>query len=354
MSSSTDKAYDFFIAHEGKSFVLQDLCVVTGWKPSTARTYIAKKWKDFLQKTESGEYVVDGFVKISKEGFIARQSQITQQTPQFAGKAFTIMQIGHAELDKLYDTCIFQVLKDCQLESNRVDRDNGGGLLKHEIIKFIESADIIVADLTNERPNCYLEIGYVMGVGKYSNLILTAREDHYPSSPNYNKNGPKIHFDLTGYEIIFWDPKNLEKFKDDLQIKVKRRLTTVRQTKGIETPIDIEPKELLPANVQLYKNNYEKVSDARNLVLRDGAVSAQALELFWKARDEARLHLDDKIAKYTEVLLLKANRAFALKQGLEGVPIGKKRNAIVNEVYGIIRELAKETPHKEYRPFTTV
>ena len=36
---------------------------------------------------------------------------------------------------------------------------------------------MIVADITNERPNCYLEVGYAMGLGKKANLILTARED---------------------------------------------------------------------------------------------------------------------------------------------------------------------------------
>lgn len=43
-----------------------------------------------------------------------------------------------------------------------MDRHNEGDLLKCEIVQFIERSQIIVADVTNERPNCYLETGYAM------------------------------------------------------------------------------------------------------------------------------------------------------------------------------------------------
>jgi hypothetical protein len=32
-----------------------------------------------------------------------------------------------------------------------------------------------VADLPSERPNCYLEVGYALGVGKFTNLVLTEK-----------------------------------------------------------------------------------------------------------------------------------------------------------------------------------
>src|SRR3990172_80000 len=109
---------------------------------------------------------------------------------------FIIMQIGNADLGRVCATCIVPAIEACGMSAKRVDKHNQGGLLKSEIIKFIESAEIIVAELTNARPNCYLEIGYAMGIDKFRNLILTAREDHNPESANYNKGGPKIHFDL--------------------------------------------------------------------------------------------------------------------------------------------------------------
>lgn len=135
------------------------------------------------------------------------------------------MQIGNADLDKVCEAAILPALRACRLDPKRVDKHNSGGLLKSEIIGFINSSDIIVADLTNERPNCYLEVGYAMGVDRYSRLILTAREDHREDSPNRQPGGPKIHFDLAGYDILFWDPAHLADFGAELERRVKRRLS---------------------------------------------------------------------------------------------------------------------------------
>src|SRR4030042_2766425 len=142
-------------------------------------------------------------------------------------QAFIIMQIGNLDLDNICKDVFVPVLKACGLDPKRVDKHNEGRLLKSEIVNFIESSDIIIADLTNERPNCYLEIGYAMGLDKFRNLILTAREDHYHDSLNYKKEGPKIHFDLSGYDILFWEPDKLREFKKELERRIKRRMVTL-------------------------------------------------------------------------------------------------------------------------------
>ena len=155
------------------------------------------------------------------------------------GQAFIIMQIGNKELDEVCRDIMVPALKMFNLDPKRVDKHNKGGLLKSEIIEFIKNADIIVADLTNERPNCYLEVGYAMGKDKYSNLILTAREDHNPDSPNYVKNGSKVHFDLAGYDILWWEKANLGTFKKELEKRIKRRLTAISPTvKTVDSPLD--------------------------------------------------------------------------------------------------------------------
>src|SRR5664280_335497 len=105
-------------------------------------------------------------------------------------EAFIIMQIGDSEMDRICDEVIVPAIESAGLVPRRVDRDNAGDLLKAEIVGFLERSRIIVADLTNERPNCYLEVGYAMGLGKKSNLILTCREDHHHRSPSYRSDGP--------------------------------------------------------------------------------------------------------------------------------------------------------------------
>jgi len=143
------------------------------------------------------------------------------------GTAFVIMQIGNDELDKIYLNVFVPAIKAANLEPKRIDKDNEGKLLKSEIIDNIENAEIIIADLTNERQNCYLEVGYTMGIDKYKNLIITVKEDHYPESPNYKKGGPKIHFDIAGYDILFWDPNKLSEFQVNLTDRITRRLAII-------------------------------------------------------------------------------------------------------------------------------
>jgi len=153
--------------------------------------------------------------------------------------AFIIMQIGNPQLDEICSQVIVAALKSCGLDPKRVDKHNKGRLLKSEIIGFIQTADIIVAELTNERPNCYLEVGYAMGHGKFTHLILTAREDHNPDSPNYRPGGPKVHFDLSGYDVLYWSPDRLDEFREQLEKKIRRRQKDLpKLLEGLQDPLD--------------------------------------------------------------------------------------------------------------------
>jgi hypothetical protein len=143
-------------------------------------------------------------------------------------------------MDNVFITAIVPAIRACGLNPIRVDKHNNGGLLKSEIIKFIESSDLIIADLTNERPNCYLEVGYTMGLDKYRSLILTVREDHHQDSPKYKKGGPKVHFDLIGYDILFWEADNLNKYKEELETRIRRRLATLTVNETEKTSMDYD------------------------------------------------------------------------------------------------------------------
>lgn len=63
-----------------------------------------------------------------------------------------------------------------------------------------------------------------LGLGKFSNLILTAREDHLPDHPSHAPGGPKIHFDLAGYDILLWHPSRPAEFRMELEKRINRRL----------------------------------------------------------------------------------------------------------------------------------
>jgi hypothetical protein len=160
-------------------------------------------------------------------------SPVSHKLGEDMEQAFIIMQIGNPELDRVCAEAIVPALKACGFDPKRVDKHNEGGLLKSEIIRFIEGSEIIVADLTNERPNCYLEVGYAMGVDKFRNLILTARDDHNQDSPKFQPGSAKVHFDLIGYDVLFWNAANLPAFRGELEKRVKRRLSIIGRTGGV-------------------------------------------------------------------------------------------------------------------------
>lgn len=152
-------------------------------------------------------------------------------------KVFMIMQIGNPELDDMYESIYRSIAQECGLKIFRVDKDNEGDLIKKTIDKYIEDAEIIIADLTNERPSCYHEVGYAYGLRKYLNVILTIREDHLPASDNFNNKGPKIHFDLNDYPIIPWKKDKINEFKKLLTQEINRRLSAIEKKGNIGTSI---------------------------------------------------------------------------------------------------------------------
>jgi nucleoside 2-deoxyribosyltransferase len=178
--------------------------------------------------------------------------------------AFVIMQIGNEELDKIYTEVFVPAIIKANLDPKRIDKDNEGKLLKSEIVEYLEKAEIIIADLTNERPNCYLEVGYAMGLDKYKNLIITVKEDHYHDSPNYKIGGPRIHFDITGYDILFWDPTKIEDFQTKLTDKINRRLSIISPRK-IANERPLWDRDWLAAQRKHVYENFKKIDSKRQM-----------------------------------------------------------------------------------------
>jgi len=71
----TAKAHEFLRSRQGDTFDVDEMAAATGWKPTTVRTYIAKKWGAFVKPLEGGRFRVDSFA-ISLDEFTALQSQV--------------------------------------------------------------------------------------------------------------------------------------------------------------------------------------------------------------------------------------------------------------------------------------
>jgi len=143
-------------------------------------------------------------------------------------KAFVIMQLGNKDLDEVFYNAIVPAVKECGFQEERSDISTQGDLIPKEIFQQLEESEIIIADLTNERPNCYFETGYAMGLKKNSRLFLTAKINHNLDIPGRKSSDPKVHFDVNSFPIIFWEPNNLDEFKTNLIENINNRLSRIK------------------------------------------------------------------------------------------------------------------------------
>ena len=128
--------------------------------------------------------------------------------PVSEGYLFVIMAMHNEHIADLTDILenIKSAAKATDFRAERTDDNLLPGSLLPEIFQSIDAAEIIVADLTFERPNCYYELGYAHAKGK--TVFITARE------------GTEIHFDVSGYRQIHYN--SYTKLKSDLE-KVLRQ-----------------------------------------------------------------------------------------------------------------------------------
>jgi len=113
---------------------------------------------------------------------------------------FLIMSFAGGDDMDDYQAAVTEVCKNAGFKAVRTDTRPVD--TAHQIVDaihdHIQTCGFVIADLTNERPNVYYEIGYARGLSK--RLILTL------------KKGAPVHFDLQGYNRIEWSgTENLKK-----------------------------------------------------------------------------------------------------------------------------------------------
>ena len=102
-----------------------------------------------------------------------------------------------------------------------------------------------------------------------------------------------------------------------------------------------------------FKSNYEMVSKALSLTMRDGTVADEARALIWQARDDARLELPQEIGDYTEGLFSKMNDVYRKELYLSNSTslTEEKRNEMIDECHNIMTTLINEKPFEVYNEY---
>ena len=116
----------------------------------------------------------------------------------------------------VYEFGIYAPVRNCGYICERVDETSFTGDVLHRIRSRVESAQFVIADLTEARPNVYLEVGYAWG--REVPVIFVARE------------GEPLHFDVKTHKCIYY--RTIGQLARDLE-KLIRGLTDHRAPQSL-------------------------------------------------------------------------------------------------------------------------
>lgn len=152
-------------------------------------------YKECVFKITKGEYVkyINRYVSDSR-----------------SKQAFVIMQLGNEDLDHTYEYAIKPAIIGNKLECVRVDEISHTEKVDQMILDKISESILIVADLTNNRPNCYYEVGYAHSLGK--KVIIVAKE------------GAERHFDISTYKWTMY--RDYQDLKKKLEKEIKEAINS--------------------------------------------------------------------------------------------------------------------------------
>ena len=104
--------------------------------------------------------------------------------------AFVVMQFG-VPYDQLYADVIRPVVAGCGFDVIRADDDFGPGLIIADVVRRIQEAEVIIADITPENQNVFYEVGYAHALGKPTILLA--------------EKGKRLPFDVSGFRTLFYE-----------------------------------------------------------------------------------------------------------------------------------------------------
>lgn len=165
--------------------------------------------------------IVDHVSKIAAQ--LGREQLRTQSIPHDPGYVFIIMPMSR-ESPSLPDTLatIKRACRAVQMRGSRIDDKANTGQITENIHNNIRLAEYVVADLTDERPNVYYEVGYAQALGKPILLVAKAETN--------------IHFDLQGCRIHKYHNYH------DLEEELKKWLRALKKESRPQALKTEEPK----------------------------------------------------------------------------------------------------------------
>ena len=125
-------------------------------------------------------------------------------------RVFMLMQFGQ-EFDAVYRDVVKDVCEAYAIPAMAANEVAGPGLIISDIIREINEAQLVIADITPMNANVYFEVGYALALKKP--MILLARKD------------TSLPFDVAGFRVLFYE--NTIGGKKKLEEGLKKHLDAI-------------------------------------------------------------------------------------------------------------------------------
>ena len=129
-------------------------------------------------------------------------------------ESFFVCPFDNKDIDHNYEFVVKPCVEKIQFAIHRADEISHTRTITDVIVSAINNARFVIADLTEEKPNCYYEVGYAHAIGKP--VIILAKE------------GTPRHFDLAAHKWTYWDDYK------DLKPKIEKELSGVLAELGLD------------------------------------------------------------------------------------------------------------------------
>lgn len=167
--------------------------------------------------------------------------------PELQRRAFFVIAFGKSDLEQVWSQVYSPVSTSLGFEPVRIDERDDGKVKIDQIINELSTADLIIGDLTYERPNCYFELGYARARREEHLIIHCARQDHVdhssylprrfqfkrPLSVSFSLRPPyappKVHFDLAAFDILDWNLQDLARFSQRFERRIRERMVLIQK-----------------------------------------------------------------------------------------------------------------------------
>ncbi len=198
-----------------------------------------------------------------------------------------------AELKQLYEFVIQPWAQHQGLECRRADELFGSSPIMADVWKSIQSAEVVIADLTGRNPNVMYELGLSHCLWKKMILITQDAED--------------VPFDLKGYRLVIYEPSigGAERLKENLT----STLETLRRDSFSEA-------QIVPYSQE---NSFADANDRIEAQVMN--VTPERVSLRLSTGDNATLHSDDFSWHYK---IRDLRHKFSIGDSARGVLIGHR------------------------------